>query len=57
MFQNPFSFNGRIRRSEYGLSFIIYFVVLLVIIRVMGNDELSGLKIFGLAYIPAIWFL
>ena len=26
MFKNPFSFSGRIRRMEYGLTFIIYIV-------------------------------
>lgn len=57
MFQNPFSFEGRIRRSEYGLSFIIYFVVYFIIFAMMTGDEPSGLKILGLAYIPAVWFL
>ncbi|MDR0873394.1 MAG: DUF805 domain-containing protein [Prevotellaceae bacterium] len=30
MFSAPFSFEGRIRRLEYGISFIIYFVVYLL---------------------------
>ena len=27
MFAHPFSFSGRIRRMEFGISYIIYFVV------------------------------
>ena len=30
MFSHPFSFNGRIRRTEYGISFIIYLVFVFV---------------------------
>ena len=31
MFKNPFSFNGRIRRAEYGISLIIYLIFLVLI--------------------------
>lgn len=54
MFEKSFSFNGRIRRTEYGLSSIIYLIgvtILNVIISKTGND------IFGLSYIALIWFI
>lgn len=54
MFSKPFSFNGRIRRLEYGISFIIA-VFIFTAIRVLIEDsyELAWL-IF--AYIPIYWF-
>lgn len=55
MFKNPFSFEGRIRRTEYGVSFIIYLVAAIIINFTMMLGSVAG--IFGLAYIPLIWFL
>jgi len=55
MFKNPFSFDGRIRRTEYGVSFIIYVVVAVIINALMASSRDAG--IFGLAYIPMLWFL
>lgn len=40
MFKSPFSFEGRIRRTEYGLSILIYFVVAFIIGFIAGS--LSG---------------
>lgn len=61
MFKTPFSFNGRIRRTEYGLSFIIYFFIYFFIFLTLGfgNRYSSG---FGsvsvlLLFIPLVWFL
>ena len=56
MFSKPFSFEGRIRRTEYGISFIIYFVIAMIVRVVLesGGDETA---IIGLAYIPMLWFL
>lgn len=61
MFKTPFSFNGRIRRTEYGLSFIIYFFIYFFIFLTLGfgNRYRSG---FGsvsvlLLFIPLVWFL
>jgi uncharacterized membrane protein YhaH (DUF805 family) len=56
MFNNPFSFEGRIRRTEYGISFIIYFFCALIINLIIqaGGEEVV---ILGLAYIPLLWFL
>jgi len=55
MFKNPFSFNGRIRRTEYGLSFIIYLIVYLFI-RLLADGQ-TGEKAFFILYIPVLWFL
>jgi len=54
MFSSPFSFDGRIRRTEYGISFIIY-----VIVAAFANaiSESGEIPIIGLAYIPILWFL
>lgn len=54
MFKNPFSFDGRIRRTEYGVSFIIY-VVIAAIVNVIISSS-SDAAIFGLAYIPLLLF-
>lgn len=70
MFRNPFSFKGRIRRLEYGLSFIIYFVFI-VISQIVSDDiiykyayggvssaEYQGyLTILLIISIPLYWFL
>ncbi len=55
MFQKPFSFEGRIRRTEYGISLIIYFVIYMVVLAIMESGEEAA--ILGLAYIPMLWFL
>lgn len=55
MFSKPFSFEGRIRRTEYGVTFIIYFVIALIINVIMESGEEAA--ILGLAYIPMLWFL
>jgi uncharacterized membrane protein YhaH (DUF805 family) len=55
MFKNPFSFKGRIRRTEYGISFIIYVVVAgFLNVLLETGDEFAFL---GLAYIPLMWFI
>ena len=59
MFKRPFSFNGRIRRLEYGISFII-FSIWYVVIDVMSksSDPSPAASIFILiSFIPMIWFL
>jgi uncharacterized membrane protein YhaH (DUF805 family) len=55
MFQKPFSFEGRIRRTEYGLSFIIYGVgagIAQVIAKAGGAAAVAFI-----AFIPLVWFL
>jgi uncharacterized membrane protein YhaH (DUF805 family) len=64
MFKAPFSFNGRIRRLEYGLSYLIYLVFALpfnVYLRMSENsyEGPSGtvLAIFFILMIPFLWFM
>ena len=59
MFKRPFSFEGRIRRLEYGLSFIIYFVWYVIFEVAAVSPNLSqGAAIFLLiTIIPAVWFV
>ena len=55
MFLNPFSFDGRIRRTEYGLSFLIYVVCASIISMIIkSNNDASFVVI---AYIPLLWFI
>lgn len=56
MFNSPFSFEGRIRRTEYGFSLIIYFVLYFIMILIIEESR-GSLDILGLAYIPMLWFL
>ncbi|MBK6860827.1 MAG: DUF805 domain-containing protein [Saprospiraceae bacterium] len=54
MFKDPFSFDGRIRRTEYGISLIIYGIVhsgLNTIARSIEHE------IPLLLLIPILWFL
>lgn len=64
MFKNPFSFNGRIRRTEYGLSMIIYFVVAVIfqVIIESAVTSSSGSSVVIpfvtlLVFIPCIFFM
>ena len=52
MFSSVFSYNGRIRRTEYGLSFIIYIFAYAIIVGLVKASSL-----FALAYIPLLWFI
>jgi uncharacterized membrane protein YhaH (DUF805 family) len=52
MFSAPFSFEGRIRRTEYGISLIIYFLAYVVILPLSDSSS-----VFAIAYIPLLWFL
>ena len=55
MFKAPFSFNGRIRRTEFGLTYIVYIIAVIAISALMeiGGDST---QFFGLLFIPVIWF-
>ncbi len=53
MFTNPFSFEGRIRRTEYGITMIIY-VVAAVIIQLIAE---ATSDVVLLLFIPLIWML
>jgi uncharacterized membrane protein YhaH (DUF805 family) len=52
MFSSPFSFDGRIRRLEYGISFIIYCIVYSIVLAMIESS-----KGFGIIIIPLLWFL
>lgn len=56
MFQHPFSFNGRIRRMEYGLSYIIVYIYAIFVgfvVGGLGGDE----AVMHIILIPAYWFI
>lgn len=53
MFSNVFSFNGRIRRTEYVISFVAY----IIITNIVNEVVKSGSMVFSLANIPLLWFL
>lgn len=53
MFQSPFSFEGRIRRTEYGISVILYAVAAAIINAIAISSEML---ILFVAYIPLLWF-
>lgn len=64
MFKAPFSFNGRIRRLEYGLTFIIfygYIFIGLIMIQLIPRTAQSNYKIIQLVFLlmilPGYWFL
>lgn len=64
MFSNPFSFDGRIRRLEYGLSLLIYYLYAIVIGLTLGSMGLvqgdkspkDSLTLI-IALLPGIFFL
>ncbi|MFZ4592365.1 MAG: DUF805 domain-containing protein, partial [Ignavibacteria bacterium] len=55
IFENPFSFKGRIRRTEYGLSFIIYSIFAIILNLLIQSG--GGYLFFLLVYIPLFWFI
>jgi len=59
MFKAPFSFDGRIRRTEYGLSYLLYLVFSVPFnIYFQSNEPSAGVTIvFFLLLIPFLWFL
>lgn len=56
MFSHPFSFKGRIRRLEYGLSYIIIYVYAFIIGLVTAASE-GGEDMMYIFLIPAYWFI
>ncbi len=53
MFKNPFSFEGRIRRMEYGISLIIYVITYIITFSLIGLFGMVGWALL----IPTVWFL
>ena len=56
MFSNPFSFDGRIRRTEYGLSIIIMYAYAFIVGLFIGFTELEE-GVMYLLLIPSYWFM
>ena len=57
MFKNPFSFNGRIRRTEYVISFLMYFIAR-IFLYLHDKPEDGNISIFTfLCYILLAWFM
>lgn len=67
MFKQPFSFDGRIRRTEYGLSILIYVIASITtmsILPILGNSTYGlplilriWLPLMLLIWFPLIWFM
>lgn len=59
MFKKPFSFSGRIRRLEYGISFIIYFVwyVFIDVAKKSPNLSQGTAIVILISLIPMLWFV
>jgi len=63
MFKSPFSFEGRIRRTEYGLSVVIYAIVVITmqvaLITSSGNSSTGAgaSLLFFILWLPCIYFL
>lgn len=56
MFQNPFSIQGRIRRLEYGISYLIYLAYYFLLIGIIEFTGINEAFLFVLL-LPAYWFL
>lgn len=62
MFKKPFSFNGRIRRLEYGISVIIFFIANLIIFITRITLDNRGIVddsilVEYISSIPCLWFI
>lgn len=56
MFHNPFSFKGRIRRTEYAISFVIL-IFFRILLEIAAEENNSGFTIVILLFlIPVMWF-
>ena len=55
MFKNIFSFDGRIRRTEFCISYLIYWISYLIV-RYL-SEGMGGEKAILLLVIPLLWFL
>lgn len=61
MFTNPFSFDGRIRRTEFGISLLLFFVLYGGIFGIVYEfffdfAEEKQILIFLILFIPLLWF-
>ena len=57
MFKNPFSFEGRIRRTEYGLSLIAAAAGRVFVTMILASGNQEGLGFLNLLFqVPFLWF-
>ncbi|MBC3540140.1 DUF805 domain-containing protein [Rufibacter sediminis] len=57
MFKAPFSFTGRIRRLEYGLSCLIYTALVMTFSVLATPNDVTSSLIILVIYIPLVWFI
>lgn len=57
MFKAPFSFDGRIRRTEYGISCIIYIICYFVALTLIDTGGTMEAILSLIILIPLVWFL
>jgi uncharacterized membrane protein YhaH (DUF805 family) len=58
MFKHPFSFDGRIRRTEYGITVLIYLASYLTIaFGLIGSGQPAVALIGAVLWIPLVWFV
>jgi uncharacterized membrane protein YhaH (DUF805 family) len=59
MFKNPFSFNGRIRRLEYGLSNLIFLVIYIPLSLFLKSEPQSLFFLFAFlfGFVILFWFM
>ena len=55
MFERPFSFKGRIRRTEYVMSTVIFVITFLFIL--VTSQLFKGGEFLFLGMIPLLWFI
>jgi len=59
MFKKLFSFDGRIRRTEYGISLIIYYVIAITF-QITVSEEITNQNVASLIFlffIPFVWIM
>ncbi|MCG2419338.1 DUF805 domain-containing protein [Aequorivita sp. F47161] len=56
MFKSPFSFNGRIRRTEFGISYALFLFFIYGFAFIIEQLNISGLQLL-LPFAAAYWFL
>lgn len=57
MFKNPFSSSGRIRRLEFGLSMIFFYIYIVIAQAIaLSIDPYDSTGIYFILIIPALWF-
>jgi uncharacterized membrane protein YhaH (DUF805 family) len=56
MIKTPFSYDGRIRRTEFCLSVLIYDFLVVIVSLAMEGGTMPALVAFA-AIVPSMWFL